>query len=71
MVASAPGSVPTYRFADLDSFRLPLGCRLVGIEITDDAIELMKASLRRPDFKEGVASFLQKRTPDFQPVQPA
>lgn len=36
---------------------------------TDDAIELMKASLRRPDFKEGVASFLQKRPPNFLPVQ--
>ncbi len=41
------------------------------VAATDDAIELMKASLRRPDFKEGVASFLQKRTPDFQPVQDA
>jgi len=40
------------------------------VAATDDAIELMKASLRRPDFKEGVASFLQKRTPSFQPVNP-
>ncbi len=39
------------------------------VPATDDAIELMKASLRRPDFKEGVASFLQKRPPNFQPVQ--
>ena len=38
--SDTPLSVPTYRFADLESFRLPLGCRLVGIEITDDAIEL-------------------------------
>jgi len=37
-------------------------------EATDDAVELMKESLRRPDFKEGVASFLQKRPPQFQSV---
>jgi enoyl-CoA hydratase/carnithine racemase len=41
------------------------------VPATEDAIELMKASLRRPDFTEGVASFLQKRVPSFQPVQPA
>ena len=44
--SDTPLSVPTYRFADLESFRLPLGCRLVGIEITDDAIEL--PSFRHP-----------------------
>lgn len=41
------------------------------VPATDDAIELMKASLRRPDFKEGVASFLQKRIPDFAAVDPS
>ncbi len=34
----------------------------------DDAIELMRASLRRPDFREGVSSYLQKRPPSFQPL---
>ncbi len=35
---------------------------------SDAAIELMKASLRRSDFKEGVSSFLQRRPPDFAPL---
>jgi tRNA G18 (ribose-2'-O)-methylase SpoU len=38
--SDTPAAVPTYHFADLHSFRLPQGCRLVGVEITDDAIEL-------------------------------
>ena len=38
--SDTPRSVPTYHFADLESFRLPQGCRLVGVEISDDAIEL-------------------------------
>ncbi|MBX9946257.1 MAG: RNA methyltransferase [Reyranella sp.] len=44
--SDTPRSVPTYHFADLEAFRLPLGCRLVGIEITDQAIEL--PSFRHP-----------------------
>jgi enoyl-CoA hydratase/carnithine racemase len=35
---------------------------------SEDAIELMKKSLRRSDFKEGVASFLQRRPPAFAPL---
>jgi enoyl-CoA hydratase/carnithine racemase len=33
-----------------------------------ESIRLMKESVRRPDFKEGVASFVEKRPPDFQPL---
>ena len=36
----AQGSVPVYAFRDATEFRLPVGCRLVGVEITDDAVEL-------------------------------
>ncbi len=33
-----------------------------------ESIRLMKESVRRPDFKEGVASFVEKRPPNFQPL---
>lgn len=36
----SPQQVPLYEFADLDSMQLPRHCRLVGIELTDDAVEL-------------------------------
>ena len=38
--SNAEGVLPFYSFAHPDDFRLPLGCRLVGVEITEDAIEL-------------------------------
>jgi tRNA G18 (ribose-2'-O)-methylase SpoU len=44
--SDTPLSVPTYHFAGLEDFRLPLGCRLVGVEITEDAIAL--PSFRHP-----------------------
>ena len=47
--SDTPRSVPTYNFADLEAFRLPQGCRLVGVEITDDAIDL-------PSFKHPMAA---------------
>lgn len=44
--SDTPGSVPAYDFPDAQSLALPQGCRLVGIEITDDAIDL--PSFRHP-----------------------
>ena len=34
----------------------------------NESIRLMEASVRRSDFKEGVASFIEKRPPNFQPL---
>ena len=39
-------------------------------EALKDSVRLMNESLRRPDFKEGVASFIEKRPPDFAPYTP-
>jgi len=36
----AQGNIPVYAFPEAAAFRLPVGCRLVGVEITDDAVEL-------------------------------
>ena len=36
----AQGALPFYSFDKPEDFRLPVGCRLVGVEITDDAVEL-------------------------------
>ena len=36
----AAGVLPFYHFDRSSDFRLPIGCRLVGVEITDDAVEL-------------------------------
>jgi enoyl-CoA hydratase/carnithine racemase len=33
-----------------------------------DAVRLMLESFKRPDFKEGVTSFLEKRPPRFERV---
>ena len=37
----------------------------VDLEAGDRAVELMKASFTRPDFAEGVKSFLERRPPEF------
>lgn len=36
-----------------------------------ESIDLMEASLRRSDFPEGVASFVERREPKFSPVDPS
>jgi len=38
--SDAPGHVPFYSFPDVASLLLPKDCRLVGVELTDDAVEL-------------------------------
>ncbi|HEX6979790.1 MAG TPA: RNA methyltransferase [Alphaproteobacteria bacterium] len=38
--SDAPGSLPFFEFPDVQSLRLPRDCELVGVEITDDAIDL-------------------------------
>jgi tRNA G18 (ribose-2'-O)-methylase SpoU len=44
--SDAPGEVPFYEFDSIDALDLPVGCRLVGVELTDDAEEL--PSFRHP-----------------------
>jgi tRNA G18 (ribose-2'-O)-methylase SpoU len=44
--SQAIDQVPFYAFPDIASMLLPGGCRLVGVELTDDAIEL--PSFRHP-----------------------
>jgi tRNA G18 (ribose-2'-O)-methylase SpoU len=36
----AQQTLPYYTFNCIEEFRLPVDCRLVGVEITDDAVEL-------------------------------
>lgn len=38
--SATQGALPLYTFNSAEDFRLPVGCRLVGVEITEDAIEL-------------------------------
>jgi len=44
--SDAAGHVPIYQFASVEELRLPQGCELIGVEITDDAVEL--PSFRHP-----------------------
>jgi tRNA G18 (ribose-2'-O)-methylase SpoU len=36
----ADSHLPVYQFRSAADFRVPQGCRIVGVEITDDAVEL-------------------------------
>lgn len=38
--SNAPGSLPFYSFPDIASMMLPKACSLVGVELTEDAVEL-------------------------------
>lgn len=38
--AASQGSLPVYHFASPEAVLLPQGCKLIGVELTDDAIEL-------------------------------
>ena len=44
--SDAAGHMPIYQFGSAEELRLPQGCELVGVEITDDAVEL--PSFRHP-----------------------
>ncbi len=38
--SKAEDAIPHYKFREAGELRLPQGCRLVGVEITEDAVEL-------------------------------
>lgn len=38
--ARSIGSMPVYHFDTVGDMRLPKGCKLIGVELTDDAIDL-------------------------------
>ena len=38
--SGAMGSLPLYEYPTFDDFKLPKGAKLVGIELTDDAVDL-------------------------------
>lgn len=62
---AAPTSMAIMKHQVYNHPQLPLA------QAMDESNRLMRASLKRQDFKEGVASFLEKRTPDFAPVTEA
>ncbi len=44
--AASDGAMPLYQYPDVAAFRLPKGCRLVGVEFTDESVPL--PSFRHP-----------------------
>jgi tRNA G18 (ribose-2'-O)-methylase SpoU len=38
--SATQGTLPLYTYKTAEDLRLPVGCRLVGVEITEDAVEL-------------------------------
>jgi len=44
--SDAVGHMPIFTYPDIASLKLPEGCQLVGVELTDDAVEL--PSFRHP-----------------------
>ena len=38
--SDAPAHLPFYAFPDINSMVLPEGCRIVGVELTDEAVDL-------------------------------
>lgn len=44
--SDAPAHLPLHEYDGLDDFTLPRGCELVGVELTDDAVDL--PSFRHP-----------------------
>lgn len=38
--SAAPRSIPWYDYRSVDDFSLPQGCRLIGIELLDEAVDL-------------------------------
>ena len=44
--SNAPQHLPLHEYDNLDAFKLPRGCDLVGVELTDDAVDL--PSFRHP-----------------------
>ncbi len=59
---AAPTSMAIMKHQVYNHPQLPLS------EAMAESNGLMRASLRRADFKEGVSSFLEKRPPSFEPV---